>query len=157
MPVKRTEQSPERVPYGPAPRFRFGGEYAFAAPRNANRRPDVRVWAAGIFTVVEFLNVRALFHEEAVLELADRLECLVADGHIQVVLDLSTVRDASSGVVAIVARLYRQVNEAGGSLRLYGPVAMLADAIRICRLDRVVEVCVDQAAALRVKDASSNV
>jgi anti-anti-sigma factor len=157
MAVKRTEKSPEKTVHGMASRFWTGGEYAFPfAPRSANHRPDVRVWAVGRLTVVEFVNVRALFKEEALRELGERLQGLVADGHIQVVLDLSSVRHAVSGVVAIVARLYREVNEAGGFVRLYGVDPVLLDAIRICRLDRFVEICVDEATALRSSDSNSD-
>jgi anti-anti-sigma regulatory factor len=157
MPVKRTEKSPNKAAYGITSRLWTGGEYAFpVARRNAIHRPDVRIWAVGRLTVVEFVNVHALFKEEALRELGERLQGLVADGHTQVVLDLSTVRHALSGVVALVARLYREVNEAGGLVRLYGLDPDLLDAIRTCRLDRVVEICVDEDTALRSSDSSSN-
>ena len=55
-----------------------------------------------------------------------------------------------------MARLYREINEAGGFVRLYGLDPGLFDAIRICRLDRFVEVCVDEATALRSTDSSGN-
>jgi hypothetical protein len=61
-----------------------------------------------------------------------------------------------SSVVALVARLYREVNEAGGFVRLYGVDPDLLGALRTCRLDRVVEICVDEASALRSSDSSSN-
>jgi anti-anti-sigma factor len=150
MPVKRTEELPENARECAAPRFWTGGTEAFPAARlYANYRPDVRVWAVGRLTLVEFLNVHALLADEPVRELGDRLERLVADGHVQIVLDMSTVQYASSAVVCLLARLYRQVNEAGGFVRLYRLDPSLFDAIRICRLDRVVEICVDEAAALR--------
>jgi anti-anti-sigma factor len=157
MPVKPIEESPDKAVYRVPSRFWTGGDYAVPlAPRSANHRPDVRVWAVGRLTVVEFVNVHALFKEESLSQLGELLHGLVADGHIQVVLDLSTVRHASSETVALVARLYREVNEAGGFLRLYGPDPDLLGAIRACRLDRVVEICVDEATALRSTGSGNN-
>ena len=84
-----------------ASRFLTGGEYdRSVVPRSENHRPDVRIWAVGRLTVVEFINVHVLFREDALNELGERLQGLVADGHSQVVLDLSTVRYASSDAVA---------------------------------------------------------
>jgi anti-anti-sigma factor len=155
--VKRTEILPENARDCAAPRFWTGGKEAFPAARLfANYRPDVRVWAVGKLTLVEFLNVHALLEEEPARELADRLERLVALGHVQIVLDMSAVRYASDAVVCLLARLYRQVNEAGGSVRFYRLGPSLLESIRICRLDRVVEICVDEAAALRTADSNTN-
>jgi anti-sigma B factor antagonist len=98
--------------------------------------------------IVEFMNPHVLFEDEAVQELGRHLERLVGNGNVRLVLDLSTVRYASSAVVALVASLYRKVNEAGGTLRLFGLNPVLRDAIRICRLDRVVEIYVDESKAI---------
>jgi anti-anti-sigma factor len=148
-PVKRTEELREHAPSDRAPRFRSGGDHAFPNRyQEAIHRPDVRVWAVGTLTVVEFLKAHALIENEAARELSERIQRLVADGHVRVVFDLTTVPSVSKGVIGLLARLYRDVNEAGGLLRLYGLEPLLLDAVQICRLDRVVEICTDLATAL---------
>jgi anti-anti-sigma factor len=119
-----------------------------ADPRDPDPRPDLSVQAVGGFTVVDFVNGEVLLEERAIRELSGRLQRLVEQGHTRLLLNLNSVRYASSSVVTLLACLYWRVNEAGGSLRLYGVGPVLIDALRICRLDRVVEVYADEAAAL---------
>jgi anti-sigma B factor antagonist len=146
---KRNDQSREKAPFITASASRTDGDDPFpAARRRTAVRPDVHVRAVGKLMLVEFVNPHVLFEDEAVQELGRHLERLVGQGNVRLVLDLSTVRYASSAVVGLVASLYRKVNEAGGTLRLFGLNPVLRDAIRICRLDRVIEVYIDESEAI---------
>ncbi|MGO9466920.1 MAG: STAS domain-containing protein [Isosphaeraceae bacterium] len=148
MPDIRNQKSWEQAPSAPGAVSRTEGVYQFPATlRDANHRPDFSIRAVGRLTVVDFVNAEVLFEEAAVEELGARLQSLVAEGHVRLLLNLSSVRYASSSVVALVAWLYRRVELAGGFLRLYGLDPVLFDALRICRLDGVVEVYADEAAA----------
>jgi anti-anti-sigma factor len=98
--------------------------------------------------VVDFVNADLLFEDDVVRDLGARLQGLVEQGHVRLLLNLTGVRYACSSLLGNLAWLHRQVGRGKGFLRLYGLDPELRDALRICRLDRVFEVYADEAAAL---------
>jgi anti-anti-sigma factor len=98
--------------------------------------------------VVDFVNADLLFEDDVVRELGARLQRLVAEGNIRLLLNLAGVRYACSSLLGNLAWLHRQVAQGKGFLRLFGLDPELRDALRICRLDRVLEVYADEATAL---------
>src|SRR5215469_3226453 len=100
-----------RAPFGTEPVSRPVGVDRFPSdPRDADPRPDLSVRAVGGLTVVDFVNAEVLFEERTIRELSARLQRLVEGGHTRLLLNLNSVRYASSSVVALLARLYRRVN-----------------------------------------------
>jgi anti-anti-sigma factor len=115
---------------------------------NANGRPDLCVRMVGGLTVVELVNAEVLFEEATIQELGAGIRRLVDEGHVRILVNLSGVRYASSSLVALLAWLYLRIDAAGGVLSLCGLEPVLFDMLRICRLDRVVEVYANESAAL---------
>jgi anti-anti-sigma factor len=58
----------------------------------------------------------------------------------QLVLDLSNVRYSSAAALSKLVFLYRRVGTAGGTLRIRSLHPGLAELLRVCRLDQVIEV-----------------
>jgi anti-sigma B factor antagonist len=120
----------------------------------ASCRPDLRVRTVGALTVVDLVNAEEIFDEETVQELSERILRLVEEEHVRLLLNLSSVRYASSSMIALLAWLCRRLDMAGGVLRLCGLDPVLFDMLRLCRLDRFVEVYTSEATALRSMQSS---
>jgi anti-sigma B factor antagonist len=155
MPVPRIKKLWEKAPSGMGPVARTDGIHAIPASLwDANGRPDLRVRTVGGLTVVNFVNAEALYEEETIQELGERLRRLVDEGNVRLLVNLSSVRYASSSVVALLAWLYLRIDTAGGVLRLCGVEPVLFDMLRLCHLDRVVEVYANETVALLTIQAS---
>lgn len=77
-------------------------------------------------------------------QLKSKLKGLVADGHDQLVVDLTEVPFIdSSGLSALVSGL-RAAREAGGTLKLIGLNEQTRTAFRLTQLDRVFEIFPDR-------------
>ena len=63
-------------------------------------------------------------------------------------VNFAGVRYVSSEVLGILAGLQREVDPARGSITLCGLDPLLRDMVRITHLDRVFDVCGDEAEAL---------
>ncbi len=108
-------------------------------------RPTIRVRTVEGRTIVEVLDAEVLFNPDDIAELAGQLRRLVEAGHTRLVLDFSGVRSMSSDVLGSLAGLHRQLEEVGGRLGLARPDPAIRDMLRICRLDRYLEVDPDEA------------
>jgi anti-sigma B factor antagonist len=126
------------------------------AERCPKSRPRVEVRNVDGVTVVELLNADVLFDGEAIREVSAQLQRLVADHHRRLLLNLQSVRYASSSVIALMASLSQRVHAAGGWLKICGLDPLLVDAIRICRLDQTLDVYRDEAEALATKPFASD-
>jgi anti-anti-sigma factor len=115
---------------------------------DANGRPELCVRMVGGLTVVELVNAEALFEDGTIQELGEGIRRLVEEGHLRILVNLSGVRYASSSLVALLAWLYLRIDTAEGVLSVCGLDPALFDMLRICRLDRVVEVYANESAAL---------
>jgi anti-anti-sigma factor len=105
----------------------------------------VRVRTTDGKTVVEVLDAEVLFAQEDIAELAGQLRRLVEAGHTRLVLDFSGVRSMSSDVLGALAGLHRRLEAVGGRLGLSRPDPAIRDMLRICRLDRYLDVDPDEA------------
>jgi anti-anti-sigma factor len=139
----------EKAPFGLGPIAWTDGVHLISdTTSDANSRPDLCVRMVGGLTVVELVNAEALFEEGTIQVLGERIRRLVEEGHVRILVNLSGVRYASSSLVALLAWLYLRIDTAGGVLSLCGLEPVLFDMLRICRLDRVVEVYANESAAL---------
>jgi anti-anti-sigma factor len=107
------------------------------------------VWTVERTAVVRFEDAEILFEESAVHTVRRELHRLIEDqGHTRLVLNLTGVRYLSTEVLGILASLQRGLHPARGSIVLCGLDPLLLDMVRITHLDRVFDICGDEAAAL---------
>jgi anti-anti-sigma factor len=76
------------------------------------------------------------------------LRRLIEEGHTRLVVNFAGVRYLSTEVLAILAGLQRKVDPARGNIVLCGLDPLLRDMVRIVHLDRVFDICGDEAEAL---------
>jgi anti-anti-sigma factor len=99
--------------------------------------------------VVGFEDAEVLFEEGAVHAVGRELHRLIEDeGHTRLVVDFAGVQFLSSDVLGILAGLQREVDPVRGSIVLCGLDTSLRDMVRITHLDRVFDICGDEAEAL---------
>jgi anti-anti-sigma factor len=99
--------------------------------------------------VVRFEDAEILFEEDAVHTVGRELHRLIEEeGHTRLVVNLAGVRYLSSEVLGILAGIQRKVDPVRGSIVLCGLDPLLRDMVRITHLDRVFDICGDEAEAL---------
>jgi anti-anti-sigma factor len=99
--------------------------------------------------VVRFDDAEILFEEGAVHAVGRELHRLIEEeGHTRLVVNFAGVRYLSSEVLGILAGLQRKVDPVRGSIVLCGLDTLLRDMVRITHLDRVFDICGDEAEAL---------
>ena len=111
-------------------------------------RPNLRVRTVERTAVVRFEDAEILFEEHAVHTVGRELHRLIEEGHTRLVVNFAGVCYLSSDVLAILAGLQRQVDPVRGSIVLCGLDPLLRDIVRITHLDRVFDICEDEAEAL---------
>ena len=112
-------------------------------------QPRLRVRTVERTAIVRFEDAEILFEEGAVHAVGRELRRLIEDeGHTRLVVDFAGVRYLSSEVLGILAGLQRKVDPARGSIVLCGLDQLLLDMVRITHLDRVFDICGDEAEAL---------
>jgi anti-sigma B factor antagonist len=98
--------------------------------------------------ILRFQDAEVLFEESAVHMVGQQLHRLIEEGHTRLVVNFTGVRYLSSEVLGILAGLQRKVEQARGRIQLCGLDPLLRDMVRITHLDRVFDVCRDEAEAL---------
>jgi anti-sigma B factor antagonist len=71
--------------------------------------------------------------------LGDRVQRLLADGHTQVVLNLSQLNYMDSSGLGEMVSCYSKVRKAGGAIRLAGTTVRIKDLLAITKLVTVFE------------------
>jgi anti-anti-sigma factor len=109
----------------------------------------LRVRTVEPIAVVRFEDAEILFEEGAVHTVGRELHRLVvAEKHTRIVVNFAGVRYLSSEVLGILAGLQREVDPVRGRIVLCGLDPLLRDMVRITHLDRVFDICGDEAEAL---------
>jgi anti-sigma B factor antagonist len=99
--------------------------------------------------VVGFEDAEILFEEDAVHTVRRELHRLIeSGGHTRLIVNFAGVRYLSSEVLGVLAGLQREVDPVRGSIVLCGLDPLLQDMMRITHLDRMFEICGDEAEAL---------
>ena len=112
-------------------------------------RPGLRVRTIERTVIVRFEDAEILFEESAVHTVGRELHRLIEDeAHTRLVVNFAGVRYLSTEVLAILAGLQRKVDPVRGSIVLCGLEPLLRDMVRITHLDRVFDICGDEAEAL---------
>jgi anti-anti-sigma factor len=111
--------------------------------------PRLRVQSIERTAIVRLLDAEIFFEEEAVHAVSRQLHRLIqAEGHTRLVVNFAGVHYVSSEVLGILAGLQKEVDPIRGSIVLCGLDPLLRDMVRITHLDRVFDVCGDEAEAL---------
>jgi anti-anti-sigma factor len=99
--------------------------------------------------IVRFPDVEMLFHEDIVQSLGDQLDRLIAEaGLTRLLLNLQGVRFLSGAMLGRFVGLQRKLEPGCGPVQVCRLDPMLRDILRITHLDRVFDVCADEAEAL---------
>jgi anti-sigma B factor antagonist len=100
--------------------------------------------------VVDFVNSQLMYATAVVQEIGDELNSLITDqGHSKIVLDFTHVQYVSSSMLAQLAKLERQVQQAKGHIRICGLGPILMDTFRIGHFDRMFAIYDDLESAIR--------
>jgi anti-anti-sigma factor len=109
----------------------------------------LRVRTVEPIAVVRFEDAEILFEEGAVHTVGRELHRLVvAEKHTRLVVNFAGVRYLSSEVLGILAGLQREIDPVRGRIVLCSLDPLLRDMVRITHLDRVFDICGDEAEAL---------
>jgi anti-sigma B factor antagonist len=111
-------------------------------------QPRIRARVVDGLTVVDFVNAEVLFVVDAVQELGGQLNRLVDDGHTRLLLDFRGVHYLSGALISKLVGLHRRVERAHGWLGLCGLGPIPRDTLRICHLERMFKIFIDEAEAL---------
>ena len=114
-------------------------------------RPSLRVWTVERTAVVRFGDAENLFEDGAVHTVGRELRRLIEDeGHTRLVVNFAGVRYLSTEVLAILAGLQRKVDPLRGRIVLCRMDPLLRDMVRITHLDRIFEICGEEAEAFGI-------
>ena len=117
-------------------------------PAQADATPRLRVQTIGRAAILRFEGAEILFEESAVRAVSEQLNRLVEEGHIRLLVNFGGVRYLSSDVLGTLAAVHKKIDPAQGRIQLCGLDPLLRDMLRITHLDRVLDVCTDEAEAL---------
>ena len=117
-------------------------------PAQADAPPRLRVRTIERAAILCFEGAEILFEESAVRAVSEQLNRLVEEGHIRLLVNFGGVRYLSSDVLGILAAVHKKIDPARGRIQLCGLDPLLRDMLRITHLDRVLDVCADEAEAL---------
>ena len=127
----------------------WGDPGNFAA--QADTPPRLRVRTIERAAILRFEGAEILFEESAVRAVSEQLNRLVEEGHIRLLVNFGGVRYLSSDVLGILAAVHKKIDPARGRIQLCGLDPLLRDMLRITHLDRVLDVCSDEAEALGLR------
>lgn len=111
-------------------------------------RARLLVRHVGEVIIVKCFSIHMQDDDQETAELGPSLVGLVKLGHVRILLNLQGVHFASGSLLGSLASLHRDVAKAEGFLRLFGLEPIVRDALRICRLDTVLEIYESEAEAL---------
>ena len=119
-------------------------------PAQADAPPRLRVRTIERAAILRFKDAEILLEESAVRAVSEQLNRLVDEGPTQQLVNFGAVRYLSSDVLGILAAVHKKIDPARGRIQLCGLDPLLRDMLRITHLDRVLDVCTDEAEALEV-------
>jgi anti-sigma B factor antagonist len=100
--------------------------------------------------VVDFVNSQLMFASDVVAEIGDELSSLVTKrGYSRILLDFTHVQYLSSSMLAQLAKLQREVEQAKGRLKICGLGPILQDTFRISHFAHLFAIYDDCKSALR--------
>src|SRR5271165_651728 len=111
--------------------FALGSDEKASATAPKDGWPRLIVRVVDEMSVVDIVDVAALFDSGVVVDLNSQLNRLVEEGHTRMLLNFSRVRYISADVLGTLAVLYRRIRREHGRLALCGLDPILRDMLRI--------------------------
>jgi len=102
----------------------------------------------GEVLIVKCFSTQVQYDDPETAELGASLMGLVKLGYVRILLNLQGVHFGSGSLLGSLASLHHHVVKVRGFLRLYGLEPIVLDALRICRLDKALEIYASEAEAL---------
>ena len=100
--------------------------------------------------VVDFINSQLMFAADVVAEIGDELSSLITNhSYMKILLDFTHVQYLSSTMLARLAKLQREVEQAKGRLKICGLGPILQDTFRIGHFEHLFAIYDDRESALR--------
>ena len=99
--------------------------------------------------VVDFVNSQLMFASDVVAEIGDELSLITNRGYRKILLDFTQVQYLSSTMLAQLAKLQREVEQAKGRLKICGLGPILQDTFRIGHFEHLFAIYDDRESALR--------
>lgn len=88
--------------------------------------------------IVTVLSQGLGMHE--VREFGEKLDKAIVPGNVTVILDFSSVKKLSSVVVGKIFRIRRRLLDAGGAFLLVAHEPTVLQVLKICEIDRIVNI-----------------
>jgi anti-anti-sigma factor len=117
-----------------------GADRIASASTIPDGQPRLSVRVIDGLAVIGIVNADVLVEGGAIRDLSAQLHRLVDEGYTRLLMDFGSVRYMSSDMLATLAGLHLRVGRAGGRLGLCGLDPVLRDVLRICRLERVLDI-----------------
>jgi anti-anti-sigma factor len=112
-------------------------------------RSRLRLQVIEPVAIVRFAASDFLVGDTVAREVIAQLEHLVnAKGHARLLLNFEGVRYLSSEMLAALAGFGEEMNRRGGRLQLCGLDPLMRDLLQVTHLDRLFDLCADEAEAL---------
>ena len=102
--------------------------------------------AAGRVTVFRLSG--GLVYDEATRQLREAISSAVAEGTIEILLDLEQLKRLDSGGVGLLVAMFRHVTRRGGHLKLLRPSPTARRVLGIAHMTMVFDIFDDEAEAL---------
>jgi anti-anti-sigma factor len=118
-------------------------------PTESKALARLRVRSIERTALVRFADTGILFDEETIRSVGAELDRLIVDeGHTRMLLNFAGVQYMSGSMLGRLAGLRTKLPPPKGHIQLCGLEPLMRDLLRISGLDRVLEVCTDEAEAL---------
>jgi anti-anti-sigma factor len=108
---------------------------------------NVKTDQAGRVSIVRIGEPRVMYPMLA--ELSSTVETLVSAGKREILIDLSPVNYVDSATIGCLMDLYRQVNSAGGHLKLSGVQKRVETMLTMTGAQNFIEIHGDESSAVR--------
>jgi anti-sigma B factor antagonist len=106
---------------------------------------DVKPRSDGITLVILHGEVGT----ETVNQFKDRIDQIIGDGHVKLILDLQEVRYLNSMGLGVVAAAYKKLKKSKGDLKLLNPSPEVQELFELTRLAKVFEIFDSEENAIR--------
>jgi anti-sigma B factor antagonist len=107
---------------------------------------DIKVRKAGKATILDLNG--PLKMGEAVEAFREQVEELMGGGARNIAINLAGVPEMDSSGIGALVRAYTSLKNSGGKCRFFGATKRIKQTLRMVRLDSVLEMVDDEAAAL---------
>ncbi|PKL47302.1 MAG: anti-sigma factor antagonist [Planctomycetes bacterium HGW-Planctomycetes-1] len=109
-------------------------------------KPRIGVYYAQNATIVTLTDEKIL-EDEDIKALEESIIPLI-EGHVNLVIDFSSVQFLSSAVLGLLIRISKKINEHKGKLKLCGISSRIYEIFKITRLDEIFDIHEDAKKAM---------